>query len=162
MKDITEFKTDIFTLFDRGWALLTAGTQERWNTMTVSWGALGTLWGLPAATVYVKPVRYTHRFMDAGDIFTLAFFFGERRGDLSLLGTKLGREVNKVALTSLTPVEIEGGMSFKEAPLTLICRKMYRHDLERAALPQSAIEKYYEREEPHTLYIGQVLGFVER
>ena len=117
MKDITEFKTDIFTLFDRGWALLTAGTQERWNTMTVSWGALGTLWGLPAATVYVKPVRYTHRFMDAGDIFTLAFFFGERRGDLSLLGTKLGREVNKVALTSLTPVEIEGGMSFKEAPL---------------------------------------------
>ncbi|MGI6074824.1 MAG: flavin reductase [Pyramidobacter sp.] len=162
MKDISEFKTDIFTLFDRGWALLTAGTKDHWNTMTVSWGALGTLWEVPTATVYVKPVRYTHEFMDACDRFTLAFFFGEHHGDLSLLGSQSGRNGDKVALTSLTPVEVEGGMSFKEAPLTLICRKMYRHDLVRAALPRSAVQKYYEREEPHTMYIGEVLGFVER
>ncbi len=38
---------DIFTMFDEGWALLTAGTRERFNTMTISWGALGTLWAKP-------------------------------------------------------------------------------------------------------------------
>lgn len=27
------------------WALLTAGKEGDWNTMTVSWGGVGELWG---------------------------------------------------------------------------------------------------------------------
>lgn len=53
---------DPFTLFDRNWALLTAGTADDFNTMTISWGMLGTLWGKPAATVYVRESRYTLAF----------------------------------------------------------------------------------------------------
>ena len=44
------FTTDIFEQFDKKWALLTAGTMEKFNTMTISWGGLGTLWGKPVAT----------------------------------------------------------------------------------------------------------------
>ena len=33
-----EFTTDIFSQFDKKWALLTAGDKENFNTMTVSWG----------------------------------------------------------------------------------------------------------------------------
>ena len=54
------FTTDIFNVFDQKWALLTAGTKDSFNTMTVSWGGLGTLWGKPAASVYVRSSRYTH------------------------------------------------------------------------------------------------------
>ena len=32
------------------WMLITAGTTERCNTMTASWGGLGVLWGAPMAT----------------------------------------------------------------------------------------------------------------
>ena len=32
--------------------------------MTISWGGMGTLWSRPVATVYVKPCRYTHEFME--------------------------------------------------------------------------------------------------
>ena len=39
-----ELTTDIFSLFDKKWALLTAGSKESFNSMTVSWGSLGTLW----------------------------------------------------------------------------------------------------------------------
>ena len=38
-----EFTTDIFSQFDKKWALLTAGDKENFNTMTVSWGGLGTI-----------------------------------------------------------------------------------------------------------------------
>ncbi|SDJ75184.1 hypothetical protein SAMN04487760_11356 [Lachnospiraceae bacterium G41] len=33
-----EFTTDIFSQFDKKWALLTAGNKESFNTMTISWG----------------------------------------------------------------------------------------------------------------------------
>ncbi|MGN0838472.1 MAG: flavin reductase [Pyramidobacter sp.] len=161
MKDIREFKTDIFSLFDKGWALLTAGTKEHFNNMTVSWGALGTLWGVPAATVYVKPIRYTHEFLDASEYFTLSFFFGARHRDLMILGARSGRDVDKIALTSLTPVEVDHGMSFRESPMALVCRKMYRQDLDRTFMPASVVQRFYEPDAPHTMYIGEIAGFVE-
>ena len=68
------FTADIFTKFDKQWALLTAGNKDSFNTMTVSWGGLGTLWSRPVATVYVRTSRYTHEFMDREDYFTISFF----------------------------------------------------------------------------------------
>ena len=81
-----EFKTDIFTQFDQKWALLTAGSKEKFNTMTISWGGLGTIWGMPAATVYVRKSRYTHEFMDGGEYFTVSFYPEEYRKILGVLG----------------------------------------------------------------------------
>ena len=54
--------TDIFSEFDQVWALVTAGTPDNFNTMTISWGGMGTLWGKPVATVYIRTSRYTHEF----------------------------------------------------------------------------------------------------
>ena len=42
--------------------------------MTVSWGAMGELWGKDSVTVYIRPQRYTEEFMNAFDHFTLSFF----------------------------------------------------------------------------------------
>ena len=52
-----EFTTDILSVFDKKWALLTVGDKDKFNTMTVSWGGLGTIWGKPVATVYPGVVR---------------------------------------------------------------------------------------------------------
>ena len=46
---------EAFDLFAKKWALLTAGDLSGFNTMTIGWGALGTLWGRSVVTVYVKP-----------------------------------------------------------------------------------------------------------
>ncbi len=37
------FEVDAFHVFDQQWALVTAGSLESYNTMTISWGGLGTL-----------------------------------------------------------------------------------------------------------------------
>ena len=47
--------------------LITAGTKEKCNTMTASWGGLGVLWGGPVATVYIRPQRYTMEFVEGSD-----------------------------------------------------------------------------------------------
>ena len=75
-----EFSTDIFSLFDKKWALLSAGTKDDHNTMTISWGGMGTLWNKPVVTVYVKPIRFTHKFMNENEYFTVSFLPEEKRG----------------------------------------------------------------------------------
>ena len=48
-----------FTKLGRQWGLVTAGTENGLNTMTVSWGGVGFIWNKPAVTVYIRPQRYT-------------------------------------------------------------------------------------------------------
>ena len=82
-------RVDPFTLFDKHWALLTAGTADHFNTMTISWGMLGTLWNKPAATVYVRESRYTLPFMEDSDWFTISFFDESFKKDLGILGVNI-------------------------------------------------------------------------
>lgn len=152
-----EFNVNSFGIYDREWALVTAGTMESFNTMTISWGGLGTLWGKPVATVYVKPVRYTHEFLERSDFFTVSFYPEECRKALMLLGSLSGRDGDKVKKAGLTPVAAGESVTFREARATLLCRKIYRQDLDTAAMPEQVVRAFYETEAPHTMYIGQVV-----
>ena len=155
------FEVDAFRVFGSEWALVTAGTEGDFNTMTVSWGGLGTLWGRPAATVYVKKNRYTHGFMEKNDLFTVSFFPPEQKKALNYLGSHSGRDGDKVAVSGLTPVYLDGAVTFAEARATLVCRKMYSQDFDLAAVPAEVIADYYEDEPPHTVYIGEVVRIIQ-
>ena len=148
---------DMLDLFSKKWALVTAGKAGHYNTMTIGWGSLGTLWSKPVCNVYVKPIRYTYDFLEQYDYFTITFFDEEYKNDLMLLGTKSGRDGDKVALTSLTPVFDEYGVSFKEAVCTIVCKKIYYQDLDVSVMGKDIIDKYYVSEEPHRMYIGEVI-----
>lgn len=158
MKD---FMKKAFSAYDKEWALVTAGNTENYNTMTISWGGLGTLWNKPVATVYVKPIRYTHSFLDENEYFTVSFYDEKYRQDLGVLGTLSGRDGDKVAKTALTPVAVGESVSFKQAKITLLCKKIYRQDLITDTMPQDAIDKYYIDEAPHTMFIGHVIDIIE-
>ncbi len=154
------FDKSIFNSFDKDWALVTAGTIDHYNTMTVSWGGLGTLWSLPVATIYIRQSRYTHEFLEKNALFTVSFFPESCRQDLGILGSKSGRECDKVALTSLTPVALDTAVTFKQAEQTILCKKIYRQDIDPAAIPENVIEQYYKTDAIHTVYIGEVLRIV--
>lgn len=156
-----ELNTNIFGLFNNEWALVTAGTRERYNTMTVSWGGAGTLWGKSVVTVYVKPVRYTHGFLEENDFFTVSFFPEACRKALLLLGSESGRDGDKVAKAGLTPKFLENAVTFEEAHTTLLCRKIYRQDLDTAAMPETVVSAFYKTEAPHTMYIGEVAKIIK-
>ncbi len=155
-----ELKTDIFSLFNDQWALLTAGDRESFNTMTISWGGAGTLWGRSVVTVYVKPVRFTHQFMEQSPFFTVSFYPEEYRRALMLLGSRSGRDGDKVSASGLTPRFLENAVTFREAQTTLLCRKLYRQDMDISAIPPEAMGNY-RTEAPHTMYIGEVVDIIK-
>jgi flavin reductase (DIM6/NTAB) family NADH-FMN oxidoreductase RutF len=148
-----ELKTDIFGLFDKKWALLTAGKEDAFNTMTISWGGLGTLWRKPVATVYVRTSRYTHDFMDENEYFTVSFFPEEYKKTLSILGSRSGREMDKMKDSGLTPVKAGASVSFGEAEMTLVCRKLFRQKLEESEMPEEIAKEMYEGQASHDMYI---------
>lgn len=155
-----EFTTDIFKQFDKKWALLTAGTKEDFNTMTISWGGLGTLWSKPIATVYVRSSRYTHDYMDKNDYFTVSFYPEEYRKVLGVLGSKSGRDMDKMHESGLTPMKTGETMSFEEAEATLVCKKLFKQELEVSNIPEDVVAMYYMGDAPHDMYIGEVVSIL--
>ena len=48
--NIAEKSFNPFDLIGQKWMLISAGTEDKWNTMTASWGAVGVMWGKPSVT----------------------------------------------------------------------------------------------------------------
>lgn len=158
-----EFQVNSFSIFERKWALLTAGSPDHFNPMTVSWGGLGTLWGKPVATVYVRHNRHTYQFMEEGEYFTLSFYGEEYRNMLTFMGTKSGRDYDKVKETGLTPVTAsKDAVTFREAEVTLVCKKLYGQDLDGAAMPKDIYESCYKGDSMHKMYIAEVIDIIRK
>ena len=152
-----EFTTEIFSQFDKKWALLTAGDKESFNTMTVSWGGLGTIWGKPVATVYVRTSRSTHDFMDHNEYFTVSFYPEECKKILGVLGSKSGRDMDKIHDSGLTAKELPQSVTFEEAEVTFVCRKLFRQRLEKENMVPEVAKQFYDGDALHDMYIGEVV-----
>ena len=145
------------------WMLITAGTPERLNTMTASWGGLGVLWGAPAATCYIRPQRYTKEFVDREEYFTLSFLGEEHRKALRLCGSRSGREADKVKECGSTVKAAEcGAPYFEEAELVLVCRKRFAQPMDPDRIPQEIKDKWYPQKDYHTMYIGEIIEILAR
>lgn len=132
-----------FELFNKDWALVTVGGMGDYNTMTVGWGEMGTLWNhRPVVSVFIHPSRYTSEFVRRYDTFTVSFYDEGHRGALAYLGSHSGRDGDKVAAAGLTPVAMGDGVTFEEAELTFLCRRIYIGKLGKEGLAQE-VRDYY-------------------
>lgn len=153
-----EMDGNIFRLIGDQWMLIGAGTVEKHNMMTASWGAGGILWSKPVAIIFVRPSRFTYNFIENGEYFTLCFFDESRRDILNFCGSRSGRDVNKTAECGLTPLAAgNGSVCFAEAEIIIECRKIYFDDI----LPQNfldpSIERNYNGKDYHRMYIAEIL-----
>lgn len=155
---VEDLQFDPFGKIGKEWMLITAGDQEKFNTMTASWGGVGVLWNENVATTYIRPGRYTKEFVEDKDTFTLSFFDSQYRDALNICGTVSGRDEDKVKKAGLTPLFIDGTVAFEEAGMILVCRKMY-HDVIRPERFEAGenIEKWYPEQDYHTMYISKIL-----
>ena len=156
-----EFTTDIFKQFDKKWALLTAGTKDDYNTMTISWGGLGTIWNKPVATVYVRESRYTHDYMEKNDYFTISFYPEQYKQLLGILGSKSGRDIDKMNISELSPKVAGDSMTFEEAEITLVCKKLFKQELLPENMPKEVVSSLYSDNDFHDMYIGEVVDIIK-
>ncbi len=146
-----------FTLIDDDWFLLTAGNLNGFNTMTASWGGMGILWNKPVVFCFVRPQRYTFKFMESNEFFTMSFFDEKYRDALNLCGTKSGRQTDKIKSTGLKPIESpKGSIFYEQAELMIECRKLYFSDVIPEHFQVEGIHANYPKKDYHRMYIGEI------
>lgn len=153
-----EAKYDVFKKFRQQLGILTCGDLADFRCMTIGWGMMGNVWGHPgsAITVYVHPSRHTFEYMRDKDYFSVCFLPEQYHADAVTLGTHSSRDGDKIALTGLTPKALEHGVSFEQAELTFVCRKLCAQQFDIGAVPDSVQKGIYSKMEPHYMFIGAV------
>lgn len=159
-QEITE---NTFKLIGSDWGLVTAGSREKSNTMTVSWGGAGIMWNKPVSFIFIRPQRYTFEFLEKNGCFTLSFFDESYRDALRLCGTKSGRELDKAQAAGLTTVYTDEGVPyFAEAKLVLVCRKLYAQSLNADCVIASEVLGNYNPDDWHKMYISEITAVLQK
>lgn len=159
--NISDLKIKPHHLFDEQWCLLTAGDYRAgdFNTMTIAWGAVGTMWSRPFTFVAVRHSRHTYGFMQRYETFTVSAFPQEYKKALSYLGSHSGRDEDKILISGLTPQASSKVIapSFEEAELVIECQKIYADDLNPVHFIDQTLYDLYPNRDFHRIYYGEIL-----
>lgn len=166
--NLTEYTQKITEALPKGILLNTNG--EKFNSMVIGWGGIGTIWGVPAFTAYVREGRYTKAQLDSTDEFSISIpLETPDPGIARVCGMLSGHNVDKVKEAGLTLEEAEviHTPGIREYPITLECKVLYRQRQELASIPEDIRSSMYPQDvdgtnpmanrDAHTMYIGQIV-----
>ena len=155
-------KDNPFDLIGKQWMLITAGNEEKCNTMTASWGGVGIMWGKPTATAYIRDSRYTKEFVDQQKCFSLSFFDGHKK-ELGVLGSVSGRDANKIKDVDFHITYLEDVPTFEEAHLVFIVEKLYEDTIKpECFLDRSLDTRWYPDKDYHTMYVAKIKSIYKK
>ncbi|MCQ2458874.1 MAG: flavin reductase [Ruminococcus sp.] len=156
--DIADLQFNPFTKIGKEWMLITAGNKDSFNSLTASWGQLGVLWNKNVFTCYIRPTRYTIDFIEREEYLTASFFGEEYRSALSYYGSHSGRDVDKAKETGLTPVEIDGHMTYEQADMVIVCRKLYKYGMEEKGFitDDGLPSQFFSTDPYHKAFISEI------
>ena len=144
----------------RRWFLLSTGdfSAGKYNCMTVAWGAVGSMWDRPVAIVAVKPSRYSFGFLERYPSFTLCQFPASWKRTLLYLGSKSGRDTDKITESGLTPIASSrvAAPSFAEAELVIECEIVYADDYKPEGFKKEALHDSNRSQSYHRLFFGEI------
>ena len=88
------------------------------------------------------------------------------------MGSHSGREGNKDEAAGLTPIQMGESITFKEANLTFLCKKLYQHQFSKDDLASKVKEYYASMPEvypdfkggwqPHIVFVGEIIDVVDK
>ena len=124
-------------------------------------------------TAYLHPARFTRDVLLENSHFTVSFYPEAYRKALGYMGSHSGRNENKDAHAGLTPVAFGDSVTYAEANLTFLCRKIYQHQFAKEDLHED-IQAYYRNNpksfpvdekgdwQPHWMFVGEVLEVLDK
>lgn len=165
---IQDFANRIVEAVPKGVLLNTDG--DKFNSMVIGWGHLGTLWSRPTFHVYVRQGRYTKGQLDKTGEFTVSVPLEGIDPEINrICGWQSGFNIDKAAEAGLA---LEPGRTLrtrgvKQYPLTLECRILYAQDQDLSRIPPDIRDRMYPQDVPgtypmanrdcHTMYVGEIV-----
>ena len=146
------------TLANGGLLLASTKNNGRSNVMTIGWGTIGVIWGLPIFVVLVRPSRYTYQFIEDSKAFTVNVPTAEMKKYVSLCGTRSGRELDKLAQVKTRMGQKVKSVTIDPCPLVYECQVVHWNDVLPETLIPQISNSAYRNGDFHRLYYGQIMG----
>lgn len=159
---IEQLEFNPFEKIGKEWALVSAGSKQKANTMTISWGGIGVLWGKNVAFVFVRDSRYTKEFIDNNDFFSVSFLSNQYRDALNYCGSHSGRDEDKLSNAGLTWNYKLSIPFIDEGNLVLLCQKLSATKITEDSFLVPDIKKWYADGDMHTMYVAEILEVLAR
>lgn len=167
---VFDYTNEIMKALKTG-VLLTTKTDDKVNSMTISWGTLGIEWSKPIFTIFVRENRFTKFQLEKNPEFTINIPYGNfDKKILGVCGTKSGHSTDKIKELNLT-LETPNTISvpgIKELPLTLECRVVYKQKQDKHEITEEYRNAFYPQDvdssfhgankDFHTAYYGEILS----
>lgn len=162
IKKVVEYNENLeknTELLSKG-AFLTTKSGNKVNSMTIAWGGVNFIWGKPIFTVMVRPQRYTYGIIEKTGEFTVTIPYENADKAISFLGSKSGKDMNKLAELNINIIESEEidtpvldmkGMHFE-------CKVVYKTTMTSENLNESIKNSKYPLEDYHTIYFGEIVS----
>lgn len=153
-----------FTKIGKEWAAIVTEVDGKANAMTASWGSVGVLWGKNIATIFVRESRYTKELLDKSDTFSVCFFEDDKmHSTLNYLGKVSGRNEDKLAGARLHINHSDGVPFLDEAKFVLACKKLSTTLIKTEDFNDPSLkDQFYQDNDLHTMYVGEILQVYAR
>lgn len=152
-----------FTKISKEWALVTAGSKDKVNTMTVSWGGMGIMWGKNVLYIFIRDSRYTKELIDSNGFFSVTFLKEKYRDALNYCGSHSGKDEDKFEKAGITVAKKHGIPYVDEGELVFLCHKMSATKINNTDFISTDLDqKWYAEGNYHTMYIGEIIDVLAR
>lgn len=159
--DYTQHFDAVMTAMTRRGLLLGAyDAAGKANIMTIGWGVIGSVWGMPVWTVLVRPSRYTHRCIEHSQCFTVNVPPESLSVACATAGTLSGADVDKFAETGLSAERASSVLApaVAECPIVYECQVVHANDVQPAKLAKDILSGPYVDGDFHRVYWGKILA----
>ncbi|MDR2650381.1 MAG: flavin reductase family protein [Clostridiales bacterium] len=141
-------------------AFLSSKGKNKVNTMTISWGFIGVIWGNPYFITAVRPTRHTKTLLDEGGSFTVSIPWGCLTNELNICGTESGRDIDKSKVVTFARSKQVDAPIVAGCQTYIECVIKYSDPLDHAKMPENIVRGMYS-DDYHTLYFGEIAAIYE-
>lgn len=129
------------------------------NLMTIGWGSLGCLWGLPIWTILVRPSRYTYRCIEHSGCFTVNVPTPRMGTICATCGSKSGRDIDKFVECKLTAEKSQTVLApwVVQCPIAYECQVVHSNDVLPMRLADEILSGSYVDGDFHRVYFGKII-----
>ena len=155
-----QFRETMQQLDGDGLLLAATNAAGASNAMTIGWGTIGMVWGLPIFTVLVRPSRFTYQFIEESGAFTVNVPTLAMSDFVLFCGTKSGRDYDKFNKFKMgvTPAQTVDAVTIDACPLVYECRVVQKNDVDPAAFIPTVLSRFYAGGDYHRVYYGEIMG----
>ena len=153
-------KETLQVMRNSGLLLTSANRKGKINVMTIGWGTIGVIWGMPMFLVLVRPSRLSYGFIEETGNFTVNVPPKKISQIVSFCGSVSGRDYDKFKEKGLTCIPGKNVKSpmIEECVVHYECKVLHKNDVIPARIPEDVTSQYYPQGDYHRIFFGRIVS----